>query len=254
MTDTPPIEPQDPHAEAQSDDAVAAELASSLSPAPAPKVTLLREIRNNFLSGVFVALPIGVTIWLITKFVIAVDESIKPLIPARLNTDSYLPLQLFNGFSITQLPGFGLIVAMFGLFILGTLAKNFFGRAILNLGERILNRVPVVGAVYNFVKQIVGVVAERQDAAFTQVCMLEYPRKGLWVMAFVTSPVAGEPARVLPDGFMNVFVPTTPNPTSGFLLMVKKSELKMLDMTPEEGAKLIISAGMVTEEKVKKVK
>lgn len=217
-------------------------------PAEAPP-TLMREVRNNFLSGMFVALPIGLTIWIITKFVMGVDAFIKPMIPQRLNPETYLPLNLPYGLQITQLPGLGLIVAAIILFILGTIAKNFFGRTILRVGERLLDRVPFVGAVYNFIKQIVGVVAERQDANFTEVCMIEYPRKGLWAVAFVTSPVAGEPAKILPEGHVNVFVPTTPNPTSGFLLMVPKTELKMLKMTPEEGAKLIISAGMVTETK-----
>ena len=214
--------------------------------------TIMREVRNNFLSGVFVALPIGLTIWIIAKFVFLVDDIFKPIIPDQINPDTYLPIKIPGGPTIDHIPGVGLIVAFILLFILGTLAKNFFGRTLLSLGERILNRVPIVGAIYNFIKQIVGVVAERQDAAFTEVCMLEYPRKGLWAVAFITSPVAGEPGRVLPPGFVNVFVPTTPNPTSGFLLMVERTELKILKMTPEEGAKLIISAGMVTEVKEKK--
>lgn len=216
--------------------------------APRPP-TLMREIRNNFLSGVFVALPIGLTIWIIAKFVLLVDEIFKPIIPDALNPDTYLPITIPYGPTIEHIPGVGLIVAFFLLFVLGTLAKNFFGRTLLNIGERTLARVPFVGAIYNFIKQIVGVVAERQDAAFTEVCMLEYPLKGAWAVAFITSPVAGEPAKVLPVGFVNVFVPTTPNPTSGFLLMVERKNLKILDMTPEEGAKLIISAGMVTDEK-----
>lgn len=210
--------------------------------------TFMREIRNNFLSGVFVALPILLTVWLIAKFVIVVDDTIKPLIPARLNPDNYLPIDLPYGLTITHLPGFGLIVGFLLLFVFGTLAKNFFGRAILGLGENLLRRVPIVGAIYNFIKQIVSVVAERQDHAFTEVCMLEYPRKGLWAVAFITSDVHGKPAGHLPKGFVNVFVPTTPNPTSGFLLMVDRKDLKILDMTPEEGAKLIISAGMVSDD------
>jgi len=214
--------------------------------------TVMREIRNNFLSGVFVAIPIGLTIWIIAKFVLVVDDIFKPIIPEALNPDSYLPITIPGGPTIDHIPGVGLIVAFFLLFVLGTLAKNFFGRTLLNIGERILARVPIVGAIYNFIKQIVSVVAERQDAAFTEVCMVEYPLKGTWAVAFITSDVAGEPAKVLPAGFVNVFVPTTPNPTSGFLLMVERKNVKILDMTPEEGAKLIISAGMVTEDKSQK--
>ncbi len=218
----------------------------------AARPTVMREVRNNFLSGVFVALPIGLTIWIITKFVFLVDTIFKPVIPSVINPDTYLPVTIPGGLTIEQIPGVGLIVAFFLLFVLGTLAKNFFGRTLLNIGERILNRVPFVGAIYNFIKQIVGVVAERQDASFTEVCMVEYPLKGTWAVAFITSEVGGEPAKVLPKGFVNVFVPTTPNPTSGFLLMVERKNVKILDMTPEEGAKLIISAGMVTEVKEKK--
>jgi len=211
--------------------------------------TVMREVRNNFLSGVFVAIPIGLTIWIIAKFVLLVDDIFKPVIPSALNPDTYLPVTLPGGFTVEHIPGVGLIVAFFLLFVLGTLAKNFFGRTLLGIGERLLNRVPFVGAIYNFIKQIVGVIAERQDAAFTEVCMIEYPRKGLWAVAFITSEVGGKPKTHLKGDYVNVFVPTTPNPTSGFLLMVKRSDLKILDMTPEEGAKLIISAGMVTEAK-----
>lgn len=219
------------------------------TPVETAKPTVMREVRNNFLSGVFVALPIGLTIWIITKFVLLIDDIFKPFIPARLNPDTYLPITIPYGPTIEHIPGVGLIVAFFLLFVLGTLAKNFFGRTLLRIGERLLARVPFVGAIYNFIKQIVGVVAERQESNFTEVCLLEYPLKGTWAVAFITSEVAGEPAKVLPAGFVNVFVPTTPNPTSGFLLMVERKNVKILDMTPEEGAKLIISAGMVTEEK-----
>ena len=106
--------------------------------------------------------------------------------------------------------------------------------------------MPVVSPVYNAVKQIVTTVAEQKDRAFRDVCLLEYPRPGLWAIGFVTADLAGAPAKVLPKGHVCVFVPTTPNPTSGFLLFSKEEDIKILDMTPEEGAKMIISGGMVS--------
>ena len=107
-------------------------------------------------------------------------------------------------------------------------------------------RVPVVSPVYNALKQIVTTVAQQKDRAFRDVCLLEYPRKGLYAIGFVTADLTGAPADKLPDGYVCVFVPTTPNPTSGFLLFVKETDIEILDMTPEEGAKMIISGGMVS--------
>jgi len=112
--------------------------------------------------------------------------------------------------------------------------------------ERLLARVPVVAPVYNALKQIVTTVAQQKDRAFRDVCLLEYPRKGLYAIGFVTADLSGAPAQKLPKGYVCVFVPTTPNPTSGFLLFVKESDIQILDMTPEEGAKMIISGGMVS--------
>ena len=106
--------------------------------------------------------------------------------------------------------------------------------------------MPVVSPVYNAIKQIVTTVAAQKDRAFRDVCMLEYPRKGFYAIGFVTADLSGSPAEKLPEGYVCVFVPTTPNPTSGFLLFVKESDLIILDMTPEEGAKMIISGGMVS--------
>jgi uncharacterized membrane protein len=132
------------------------------------------------------------------------------------------------------------------LFLLGVIASNFIGKSVIKAGERLLARVPVVSPVYNALKQIVTTVAQQKDRAFRDVCLFEYPRKGLYAIGFVTADLSGAPAQKLPKGYVCVFVPTTPNPTSGFLLFVKEAEIEILDMTPEEGAKMIISGGMVT--------
>ena len=132
------------------------------------------------------------------------------------------------------------------MFLLGIIASNFIGKSLIKSGENLLNRVPVVSSVYNSLKQIVQTVAAQKDRAFRDVCLIEYPKKDVWAIGFVTADLTGEPANALGDDMVCVFVPTTPNPTSGFLLFVKKDSIQILDMTPEEGAKMIISGGMVS--------
>ncbi|HFB54893.1 MAG TPA: DUF502 domain-containing protein, partial [Hellea balneolensis] len=126
------------------------------------------SLRNSFFTGVIIALPIGVTIWLISSFVDFVDQRVKPLIPPQLNPDTYLPFPL---------PGFGILVSIIALWMLGTLAGNFLGRRVLHFGESLFARVPLVSNVYNALKQIVGTMAQQKDKAFKEVCLLEYPRK-----------------------------------------------------------------------------
>lgn len=205
----------------------------------APKRDLFRSIRNHFFTGVIIAIPIMATIWLITF----VDGRLLSLIPPELNPNNRINDIL--GFSI---PGVGIVLGVISLWLLGLLASNFIGNALLGLGERLLSRVPLVSNIYNALKQIVTTMAAQGDRAFQDVCLIEYPRKGLWAMGFVTSDLRGAPAKVLPEGYVCVFVPTTPNPTSGFLLFVKSKDVKILDMTPEEGAKMIISGGMVASD------
>ena len=201
------------------------------------KFSLIRWIRNRFFTGVIIALPIVATAMLISWIVQKVDNNVLGLIPAQWNPKTYI------GFDI---PGLGLFFAIIILFLLGVVASNFIGNSVIKAGERLLARVPVVSPVYNALKQIVTTVAKQKDRAFRDVCLLEYPRPGLWAIGFVTADLKGAPSDVLPDGYVCVFVPTTPNPTSGFLLFAKEDEIKILDMTPEEGAKMIISGGMVS--------
>jgi uncharacterized membrane protein len=204
---------------------------------PKKKNSFLLSLRNSFFAGVVVALPIGVTIWLITSFVNFVDKNVKPWIPETWN----LPFLDFQ-----KIPGLGLLIVIVALWLLGVIATNFFGSRLLRFGERILARVPYVSNIYNAVKQIVVTMAHQKERAFKDVCLLEYPRKGIYAIGFVTADLKGAPTKKLPKGYVCVFVPTTPNPTSGFLLFVKRSDIDILDMTPEEGAKMIISGGMVT--------
>ncbi|MEE9272781.1 MAG: DUF502 domain-containing protein [Robiginitomaculum sp.] len=202
-----------------------------------PKHRIIASIRNNFFTGIIVALPIGVTVWIITKIINLVDKNVKPLIPPQLSPDTYLPFPI---------PGFGIIVSVIALWMLGIVATNFFGSRLLHFGEKLFSRVPFVSNIYKTLKQIVVTMSMQKDKAFKEVCLIEYPMKDIWAIGFITSDLKGAPSEVLPDGHVCVFVPTTPNPTSGFLLFVKRANLKILNMTPEEGAKMIISGGMVS--------
>ena len=205
------------------------------------KHRFLRYLRNRFLTGVVIAVPVAITIWLITWFVRIVDGRVLSLVPPGWNPN--LRIKELIGLSI---PGTGIIIAFIFLFLLGVFASNFIGTSILSASERLLARVPFVSNIYNALKQIVNTVAAQSDKAFKEVCLVEYPRKGIWAIGFVTSQLKGAPAEVLDDRHVCVFVPTTPNPTSGFLLFVPREDIKILAMTPEEGAKMIISGGMVS--------
>lgn len=201
------------------------------------KFNLLKWARNRFFTGVIVAIPIVATLLVVSWIVTKIDANVFRLLPGRLNPETYL------GFAI---PGLGLIISVILLFLLGIIASNFIGKSLIKSGESLLGRVPVVSPVYKSLKQIVQTVADQKDRAFRDVCLIEYPKKDVWAIGFVTADLTGEPARALGNDMVCVFVPTTPNPTSGFLLFVKKDNIQILDMTPEEGAKMIISGGMVS--------
>ena len=206
-----------------------------------PRFKFMRWFRNRFFTGVIIALPVIATVMGVSWIVQKIDNNVLKFLPTPWNPKTYL------GFDI---PGLGLIISIFLLFLLGVIASNFIGNSVIKAGERLLARVPVVSPVYNALKQIVTTVAQQKDRAFRDVCLLEYPRKGLYAIGFVTADLSGAPADKLPKGYVCVFVPTTPNPTSGFLLFVKETDIEILDMTPEEGAKMIISGGMVSSNDV----
>jgi len=198
---------------------------------------LLKWARNRFFTGVIVAIPIVATFLAVSWVVTKIDQNVFALIPDKLNPETYI------GFAI---PGLGIIISTVLLFLLGIVASNFIGRSLIKSGEGLLDRVPVVSPIYNSLKQIVQTVAAQKDRAFRDVCLIEYPKKDVWAIGFVTADLSGPPAKALGDDMVCVFVPTTPNPTSGFLLFVQKDTIQILDMTPEEGAKMIISGGMVS--------
>ena len=209
------------------------------NPEPVRKISIFHRVRNYFLTGLVVASPIGITLYIGWWFIDFVDRNIKPLIPNAYNPETYLP------FSI---PGLGLISVVLFLILLGALTANLFGRALIRFGERIVDRMPVIRSVYGTLKQIFETVVAQDSKSFSDVVLVEYPRKGIWAIAFVSGENKSEIQHRMEHEMINLFLPTTPNPTSGFLLFVPKKDLIYLDMTPDQGAKYVISAGLVSPE------
>ena len=209
-----------------------------------PKRSFLARLRAYLLTGVLVTAPITITAWLTITIVNFVDNRVEKFIPSHYNPEQYLP------FSI---PGLGLIAMIVFLVVVGMLATNFLGRFFVRIGENILDRLPVVRSLYGAIKQIFETVFANQSEAFREVIMIEYPRKGMWVIGFLTGKSKGEVQEKTKNNTVNVFVPTTPNPTSGFLLFVPEKDIIRMDMSVEEGLKLVVSAGIVTPDKMEKL-
>ncbi|MEO9338930.1 DUF502 domain-containing protein [Mesorhizobium sp. SB112] len=204
------------------------------------------RIRNYFLTGFIVTAPLAITAYLAWSFVGWVDSWVKPYIPHRYNPDSYLPFAV---------PGFGLIVALALITLVGFLTANFIGRSIVSLGENMLGRTPFVRSIYRGLKQIFETVLSNKADLFNKVALVEYPRKGVWSIVFIATEKEGEVGDVLhpiEGRTVAVFMPATPNPTTGFLMYVREDEIVMLSMSVEDAAKLIISAGLVAPEYHKK--
>ena len=202
-----------------------------------PKRTFLGRLRGYFLAGILVTAPLGVTALLAWWIITFIDERITPLIPEQYNPETYLPFSL---------PGLGLIVLIIFLTLVGALTAGFMGRWIVHTGERVLNRMPVIRSVYSAVKQIFETVLAQQSNAFREAVLVEYPRRGIWAIAFITGTTKGEVQHLTEEITVNIFLPTTPNPTSGFLLFVPSEDVIPLDMSVEEAVKMVISGGIVT--------
>ncbi len=204
--------------------------------APSPRHGIFWRLRNYFLAGVVVAAPMGITLYVTWAFVSFVDRSIKPLIPDAYNPETYFRFSF---------PGLGLLIMLVLLTLLGTLAANFFGQTLLDYGERLVARMPIMRGVYNATKQILETVTTPSGASFRQAALIEYPRKGLWTICFITGEADGEVQARTPEDVISVYVPTTPNPTSGFLIFVPRADVVTLDMSVEEAVKMVISMGLV---------
>lgn len=207
-----------------------------------PRTSAIARLRNYFLTGFVVCAPLALTVYIVWSFVGWVDSWVKPYIPNSYNPDTYLSVRI---------PGFGLIVALVLITLIGFLTANFIGRAIVSFGEHLLGRMPLVRGLYRALKQLFETALSNKNEMFRTVGMVEYPRKGVWSIVFVANEKHTEiNAKLDPEGdpLVAVFMPCTPNPTTGFLMYVPKSEVVLLDMSIEDGAKLIVSAGLVVPE------
>lgn len=207
------------------------------SKTPAKPFHPLEWLRNSFLAGVALVLPFLVTGWLIWAFVTFIDTNVAPLMPA-----GWAPLS-------ASIPGFGLIVAVLALTLIGALTGNLVGRFFLRLTERIVRRLPIVRSIYGGSKQIFRQVAAPDRATFEEAVLVEFPMKGMWAIGFVTNKatreITGGIATDDPDGLVAIYLPQSPIPTTGFLTYLPRSSLKPLHIGPEEALKRVISLGMV---------
>jgi len=208
------------------------------TPKPIRKPGLFARARGNFLAGLVVIAPIGLTLWLIWTVVGWIDGWVLPFVPYNYRPEQYIGINL---------RGVGVVFFLLFTMVVGWMAKGLLGRSFLRFGESIVDRMPVVRSIYNGLKQIAETVFSQRETSFEKACLVEYPRRGIWAIAFISTSAKGEIDRGIGvDGeIMSVFLPTTPNPTSGFLLFVPKSDVVELDMSVEDAAKLVISAGLV---------
>lgn len=194
--------------------------------------------RGSFLTGLVVIAPIGLTLWLIWTVAGWVDSWVLPFVPVWLRPDQYVGLNV---------RGIGVLVFLIFTVLVGWTAKGIIGKSLIRWAENIVHGLPVVRSVYKALKQIAETVFAQSEASFDKACLVEYPRKGIWAIAFISTSAKGEIDKRVPvdEGKTAVFLPTTPNPTSGFLLFLPKSSIIELDMSVEDAAKLVISAGLV---------
>ena len=199
-------------------------------------ISILGKLRNYFIAGIVVLVPIGITLYL-TRFFISISSK---LIPNELNPNSYLPFAI---------PGLEILLAIIFITIIGSLSLSFIGKRILKIFNDILKRIPILRTIYSAIGQMTETLAPKKGSK-KSVVLVEYPRKGSWAVGFATRENDGEISKKTNTNLINVFVPTTPNPTSGFLLMFPKDEVIYLDMTFEEASKFIVSAGTSDPKKI----
>jgi uncharacterized membrane protein len=198
---------------------------------------LASRIRNYFLTGLIVAGPVAVTLWLIWWFVTWVDNLIRPLIPAAYLPETYLPVSI---------PGFGLIIAFLALTLLGFLTANLVGTRLVAFGESLLERMPIVRPIYRTTKQIFQTLFSSSESSFRHVGLVEFPAPGMWSLVFLTHPPTDAIAKHLPQmEHVSAFLPCTPNPTTGFFFYVPRRDVVDLDITVEQAMSLLISAGII---------
>ena len=216
---------------------------TNLNNQPNTNISILAKFRRFFLTGLLVTAPIIITIYVTWLVITFIDVKVANLLPEYLDFRKALPFQI---------PGLGLLIVIFVITLIGAITPGLIGRNLLKLGEMILFKTPVIRTVYSSIKQIMETVMSTNSKSFKEVVLVEYPRKDIWVIAFVTSSVKGEiDNKIKKSKLVSIFVPTTPNPTSGFLLFVAQKDLIYLDMPVEQAVKLVISGGIVSPKQKK---
>ncbi|OEJ66864.1 DUF502 domain-containing protein [Magnetovibrio blakemorei] len=213
------------------------EISPSSSNSKPARGGVLGKLRGYFIAGILITAPISITIYLGWAFVTYVDSKVTPLFPAKYNPENYLPFGV---------PGLGVVVLVIGLILIGAFTAGFMGRFFQRSWEGIMDNVPVLRGVYKALKQILETILAQQSNAFREAVLVEYPRRGMWVIAFITGKTQGEVQSLTEKEVINLFVPTTPNPTSGFLIFVPREDMVSLSMSVEDALKMVISGGIVT--------
>lgn len=203
------------------------------------------KLRAYFFTGILVTAPVMITFFVAYKLIVFIDVSVNKVLPPQFKPDNFLPFTV---------PGLGIIILVVALILVGMFAAGFLGKFFLRLGEWIVYKMPFISSIYSVLKQIFETFLSNKSTAFKQVVLLEYPRKGIWILGFVSTDTDGEVKAHLQTEMINVFIPTTPNPTSGFLIFVPKSDVIPLEMSVEDGIKFVISGGIVSPEEHKKLK
>jgi uncharacterized membrane protein len=213
------------------------ERAADVTAVAATHTGVAGRIRNYFLTGLVVAGPLAVTVWLIWSIITWVDGFVRPFIPPAYRPESYLPWPI---------PGTGLIIAFVALTLLGFLTANLVGRTLVGWGEGLLNRMPIVRPIYKTMKQIFETLFSKTGSSFRKVGLVEFPAPGMWSLVFLSQPPSADVSNKLPQGdHVSVFLPCTPNPTTGFFFFVQRKDVIELDISVENAMTLLISAGMV---------
>jgi len=202
-----------------------------------------KSIKGVFLTGIAAVIPLGVTIYILYLIIGMMNKLVK-IVPARFHPDQFLPFHL---------PGLGVIITLILIFTIGLVTRSYLGKKLGSFGERLVRQIPLVRGIYNALKQFVDAVFSDRGQSFKKAVLIEYPRKGLYSIAFVTGVSRGEVQTKTSQRCVNVFIPTTPNPTSGFYIMVPEGDMIGLDMTVEEAFTLIISGGIVSPEDIQHI-
>ncbi len=198
-------------------------------------------LKRYFFTGILITAPVAITLFLALELFKWVDSSVIRFIPAKYNPETYLPYGL---------PGLGVLLLLLFLVMVGMLTTNIMGRWLMGIGQRMIEKMPIISGVYSALKKLFEtLLGQGSTSAFRKAVLVEYPRKGVWTVAFLTAPVYEGFYDLLPDDMVTVFVPTTPNPTSGFMLYIPKKEVKELDMRVDDAFKMVVSTGIVTPSK-----